>query len=824
MKRLVLPGVLLIFGAGSCVLVASWDRVREIYRRFRDFTLLDVFDSLDTSKLTFVKVATGEWVRHDDEPPRNTYRFGFLLKDEPGMFTVRYVDLTRSTLRSTAAGTPEHERVGYEAVEIAAHVLEFIRNMADERFYVRPDSTMEPRGVALLLARACARRGLKSEMEALLEAAGEKAMEDVAEGLARQLAIEIADPGFNREQLLARHRQWLDAFPENSHRKWVQWTAYILGRMLGQKMPEGEIDGLIFSLRDEFAPIEASRVNGWELTPPEDRLPGRPRPWEKLETLGYAAVPALIEAVDDEELTRCVRYSSRYGGSFSIHDVGLFAEMILDRITGIRFWGETEERVAQWRAWWKTVSEKGEDEAMAEVAATGGSSSELASKRLLERRPDRVDAVLRGVGRATNRAYRRGLAKIVSGVRSATVDAFLLEELEKAPYAEARVDAAQALLDRGDRHGLDVCLQEWRDAMSSRETTFDEAQAMAGFLLASGDLDAVRAVSDGLVKHPVRVRLAVFESLGEAELKGLLQRAKPEGRTDIERELERILGLLMDETHRQYGSFSFRHGADHVTLTDPLLADRAACQLQEFWPAVYPYDPKGPTRIRERRLIDVKNVFRNRFGLDPIAAPALPDVRSRDPLIPKAVQALDLPRLEAAGLGALPWIEDRLKERPQGDLAELARELSNIVHKASLETGTWEAPRDLREMIAGMEGKALNPREVVGLVILSLGALPSKQGDIELRADRLGDGTGTTLTLRVMPGAGRGGESVDSHLSVEADGRTLMGSDGTGFRSIYGTPARYEDMRKAIEKALGTSHAGTFEIRIELEVGRVTSS
>jgi hypothetical protein len=44
----------------------------------RIFALIDRFDSQKTEDVPFVRVATGRWVRYDDDPPTNRYRFGFL--------------------------------------------------------------------------------------------------------------------------------------------------------------------------------------------------------------------------------------------------------------------------------------------------------------------------------------------------------------------------------------------------------------------------------------------------------------------------------------------------------------------------------------------------------------------------------------------------------------------------------------------------------------------------------------------------------------------------------------------------------------------------
>jgi len=839
------------------------------------FALLDRFDPLDTSTLPFVKVATGRWCRYDSDPPQNQYRFGFLIGDEGGRFTVRFLDLTRETFSTTPEGKPEHERVGYERLDLVSYAREFGARLVAERdesfpldFYLRPDRMMHPRPEALLLARACERRGLRAEVQTLFEAAGRisTAVGWLASGLADHLDLDFANPDLSRAQLFERHRRWLDAFPESWEREWVERQTAILDRMVAEdrarlgRWPTYEktlrkgqvVEDLIFSLRDEYHPVKDWFFDGHFVSTPVPKPEEGSRPSDKLRDLGFDAVPALIEAVTDDTLTRCVWYSSRYGGSFKVLSVGTFATEILERISRIEFYGKPEELRAAWLDWWKMVSGWGEEAALAELASRGDSASERAAELLLERWPGRFEDVLQGVRRAENRWYRQELISIVARIGDERVTEFLLEELRKGPYVGARVEAARALLDRGRREGLDLFMKEWLTAAEPRErrqpdvpeavADFDFAialtaaqEAMGGFLLSSGDLGAVRTVAGDILQQPANIRRSVLESLREPDLEKLLGRAGPEARPAIEREIEGILASLLDDMDRHSGSsmgFTLRDRS--ISLQDPLTADLAACQLVRFWPDRYDYDPTGPTRLRMRRLAHVKNVWRARCGFLPIEIPAPPDVRSRDPEVRQGLDRLvrsesagerrnDVARLEAAGLGALPWVEDRLGELPaehpaRRDLEELADRLANIVREATLDSGTLEAPEELRIRVADLQGKRLDFETVLRLLRTAIEALPGGKGAIELQADRLGDGTGITVELKAFRASGGEGRCEEGYqIAVSAGGRLIESTSGAILLAEDRGPAgeMRRELKKAIDAALATHHRETFEIRME---------
>jgi hypothetical protein len=835
------------------------------------FAQLDRLDSLDTSHLQFVKVATGNWIQYGSDPPQNRYRFGFLVDTQVDCFTVRYLDLTRETLRPTLDGTAEHTRIGYTSQDMAELARDLAKRIApreqrepDLDYYMGPDAPMDPRGEALLLARACLRRGLQSESEGLISALGSvaEAYDEVGSGCFHALSMDFADAALTRDQLLERHRKWKEAFSKHSWAANVDSRIEILTRMIAEdrtrRSNPGEIEPspddvatLLFQLRNEFRPVEKWYVDGWFVPPTGSTPSDESRPSLRLQRLGFQAVPELLAAIGDESPTRCVWYSPRFGGSFRILDVGTFAEELLQQIAGVRFYGKTGERKAAWQSWWTMVSQKGEEGALAELASRGDESSADAAKRLLARWPHRVGDILIGIRRADNRGDRAELVNVVSENQDEPVTTFLLEELRTGPYISARVDAARALLQRGRRDGLEFFKAEWQHADTLKERAapdvpeavadFDLAiaqgqacEAMADLLLSSGEREAVTLVGRDLMKRGPAVRDAVLDSLRATSLTELTERADAAVKVDVENAVEDILAQLLDDLRVRLGYYGFSHGDNHASLTNPRTADLAACTLAEFWPNRYHFDPVGPARLKDRRIAVLRNHWRERRGLAALPVAAVPDMRSQDPEVRATLERVigaanaddrrrELVRLEASGLGALAWIEERLPQLPEGhaavvDLKTLASTLANTVAEVQFDVGDWEAPLALRSSVTELKGKPLTSNAAIGLLLRAVEALPQRSGDVLLSADRLGDATGVNVQLRAAPATGERGVSVNADLSVVADGQTLAGSHGSGVRAAYDKPDCYEDVVMAIDKALALPNDKAFEIRLVLQL------
>jgi hypothetical protein len=97
-------------------------------KAFRWFSTLG-FPDLKGRKL--VRVATGQWSRVNNAPPRNSYAHGFLLAEKGDTFTVFTLGLATRTLKKTPAGTPEHERIGFEEAALARLAADRLRALRE---------------------------------------------------------------------------------------------------------------------------------------------------------------------------------------------------------------------------------------------------------------------------------------------------------------------------------------------------------------------------------------------------------------------------------------------------------------------------------------------------------------------------------------------------------------------------------------------------------------------------------------------------------------------------------------------------------------------
>ena len=168
---------------------------------------------------------------------------------------------------------------------------------------------------------------------------------------------------------------------------------------------------LVFALRDEFYlqayPRQSSDT---PVPPPVLQTPGASSPHTKLITEGPAAAGALIDALADTSLTRCVLYRrvGRFGLTPCVQTVGALAEITLQEIAGFRPELKLEEvagvhpggtaRQAAWRSWLADAERRGVDEVLAENAQSG---SAQAVDSYVRRHPDQIEQIVTWLDRVT---------------------------------------------------------------------------------------------------------------------------------------------------------------------------------------------------------------------------------------------------------------------------------------------------------------------------------------------------------------------------------------------------------------------------------------
>jgi len=574
------------------------------------FALLDRFDSLDTSKLPLVRVATGLGMRYGNEPPQNTYRHGFLLAAKGKEFRVRYLELDTEVLTSTPAGTPEHLRVGFEPLDLRTFASELVAGLprsgdllSREHHYRRRDTPMEPFTVALLAARACMRCGHETECDLLLRVAAKEQRGGslatdwrLQSDLRSHLVLAFAEPSVSWDDLLAKHDAWLEHFTEDEKYRPVSNRRPALVRVVDgrrarppRSQPPTDAE-LIEDLRDHLMARDSGGFDDWPVGPARPAPEHAVRAMDLLVQRGVAAVPALIAALDDETPTRSTSYCSRYGGHFDIRSLGDVAEDVLAAIAG--------ERVQDWRAWLDKATRAGLRECVRAALRTGHREAVAAWTR---RWPDDVEPVFESA-KALAGWPRYTMLDTAARSGSPAARARALQELraDAARDDELRGWKCALLMQHGDVSGYRSLLDDWRAGRLPMDVLADQLSAILG----AGIQEARPLLLEGLDRDDVRG--ALVAALATSARDQFRWHVPAADRAGLERDLRTcMVRLLRDETLFGEG-VALVSGRERVQLHRASRADVAAAMLSSWWPGEFPFDPAATARVRARLVASLR--------------------------------------------------------------------------------------------------------------------------------------------------------------------------------------------------------------------------
>ena len=423
----------------------------------------------------------------------------------------------------------------------------------------------------------------------------------------------------------------------------VQSWIKILDRMLQEdaahkpparplaELPAAErIAELIFRLRD----VTGAGVFTNGGPPDVFAIPGHGEPTaaDLLAQEGHAAIPALIDTLGDERLTRCAG-DPRGGGNPMVTRVGDAAAVILSRIAGRYFWpppgtmpahdfGASLRPVVQ--AWWDAVQEKGEFLATAdELVAEPVVQVDLhVAKRLAALDPHAAAPfIVRVTREVEDPLLRKTLLDVLGGLPGPGVLEFLRRELEHGPFLVHRVCAAFWLRDRGEEQRATAAIRAaWRRPLDFgthsnsqwvRWTVRAGVHQIAAFLASSKDPDVVAELGVEVSKRPAHIRAVVAQMLGggvvEYQLMGYFGTYRHiKGVQSIDNEAARrvLRALLDDEAHT--GRLAHPSGSPG----DTRVADLAAAALARREPAMFRFTAKAAVRERDKAIDSI------RAGLD----------------------------------------------------------------------------------------------------------------------------------------------------------------------------------------------------------------
>lgn len=374
-----MPAVLRLLSLVAVLATVSWPMDAQNAALTRDDReLFKWFDSLgytpDLADKPLVVIDTGLWTIEGGADRVPERRLGFLLSETAEEFTVHLTSATEARYRRRPA-TADLPAVGMTRANLRA-IAELLVRPPGDPGPPSPMTVVIPRfwrtqATLFMIARACAAAGLDELAHSLVGAAmtaernaGTPASlkQELSGTIANQrVAMIFADfeRGGTRVVLRDEIRKLIANFPQADFAKTEsspgREMARELERMVAEDMARekrpvsvlslpgrARIAELIYLLRDQHAPQRTMPgypdfVCGWVLSDEARRAcESVDSPVRQLIYFGAAAVPQLIEALDDTRLTRAV-HSYRPGMPVQVLRIGDCALQILEAISGQRF-------------------------------------------------------------------------------------------------------------------------------------------------------------------------------------------------------------------------------------------------------------------------------------------------------------------------------------------------------------------------------------------------------------------------------------------------------------------------------------------------------
>ncbi len=757
--------------------------------------LFEWFDSLgfeDTSKSKFVHIRTGAWKETDGKREYDECG-GFLLEDRGATFRVVLADLTIALCEKAGVGETDENFCGYREIPIDKEARKVLRDLEDGKYFEKwedrafnyEDRITRPAQV-FVLARACAHRGHGALAESLVRAlrkhpwrdGSNRSREPLQDELERQfgnmlswqIRSALRDPLMNWADLSARASKIAEALGDSRMENFAAATARLAEEETAHlRTAPKSLEGL--------TPDEAARELVWRLRDEQDpdwESDFWQRPWpfvprksngamEGLRKLSFDAVPALIEELKQERLSRRILRSERYGGFISTSNTNDLAMKVLNDIAGLNFyqigWGDAPERtwsllVAAVEKWWSEVKVKGERGWLVENVQTGDSNAEQCAKRLKAKFPESfIDALLTGISKTTDSGLRAGLTRELWDSRDPRVDEFLREELRKGPALGNRVAAAYPLRHRGDTEAEGAIRNEWlalvkksrsEDAANGRKEPTsltlpgaaesgggapDSAVHALQFLVNGNSPDSMKSLLSAWEDFPKDVRgyLANAFYSRDFALDTVVQRT-PDATTRVL--IREILLNALEKT------MDLRGGVPKMPA-DSAYAVAIATALNAHWPKEFPFDSEASEQTQHRNRIAMVNVHRRESGASELPSP---------PENPK------VPATKANFVTAIEWLHGPDAPNPA-----------------------------FKKRIDGWKDRKIDPDLIVQLLIdYARKPLPHTK-ELSVSVCRQGDATGIVVLVSLRSGepGKNAGRNMSHSVRFKAGGQSVGSSGGS---------------------------------------------
>ena len=815
------------------------------------YTWLDTLGFPDLARCPYVKAATGGCYVRGTDLPQKSFAYGFLVEEGPSFRIFDADSLAHASFTRTPPGTEYFRSVYHEPASL--------REETERWLAERGGGLRQPEGVknnpshmgpwlraAVLRAWPCARQGLSdlaNELFALAERlqaeylrhhAGYSLRQHLSDEIAHVLMwhaiASFACPEVSRRELLGRFEDILAKFPVPPERPsagneqfgWVpgghvphaQMATALLRRMIAEdeeharsERPFEELSRteriaeLLFQLREQ---------NGRQTCDPgscdvfdDDR--GDRSPAHRLVAFGYAAVPQLIAALEDERFTRSIGHHRSYYFSHHVLRVGDCALDILERVAGRSFWrgtytnaamvkdGEAAGTRRKVREWWDELQRDGEMQQLARAVSLGDWDSTSQAARLIEKYPEAALAAIdQGVKAAVDTRVRCTLVWLAGRLSGEQVTEWLWERLEDTGLS-SRVAAARVLWSRGEAAALARMIEEWRRLPDRREmlihTTGSDTESIHAwnqvcngpfdlmyFLVVSRAPEAVRALADELHRLPVGHRFHLLEALASSGSVWVswgesFWELPPES-PELSDAIDALLGQYIDDNGVRTGMGGIWMGKN---VSDPRLGDLAAHVLSRRWHQPSRFDLEAPSAERERRRVGLQNMWRRRNGPSVLSLPA------------------------------------------GGEPSQRPAELAFVVEHMTLWFPGFGTPEPLKRATDALHHKPLTTEAIRALLVAATQAVTEDENGFRLTIEREGDDAGAEIGLTVE---GRNAFSGDPYAGWEITESVRIGQEVVHAASDRSPPERgrsaeqWHRLAPVLERALRTSP----DVRVSIHV------
>ncbi len=639
--------------------------------------LFEWFDSLgfeDTSKSKFVHIRTGAWQEIDGKRGYDECS-GFLLEDGGATFRVVLADLTIALCEKAGVGESDENYCGYREILIDKEARKVLRDLEDAKYFKKWDARaflyedrISRSAQVFVLARACAHRGHVALAESLVRAlrrhpwrdGSNRSREPLQDELERQfghvlswqIRFALRDPLMTWADLSARASKIAEALVDSRMEEFAaamarlaeEETAHLQNapKSLEGLKPDEAVRELVWRLRDEQDLESDFWLRPWPFVPRKSN-----GTMDGLRKLGFDAVPALIDELKQERLSRSIHRSERYGGFISTSNTNDLAMKVLNDIADVNFyhigWGDAPERnwsllVAAVEKWWSEVKVKGERGWLVENVQTGGSNAEQCAKRLKAKFPESfIDALLAGTRKASDAGLRAGLTRELWDSRDPRVDEFLREELRKGPALGNRVAAAYPLRHRGDTEAEGAIRNEWL-ALVKKSRSEDAAKGLkeptslvlegaaeSGGGAPDSAVHALQFLVNGNSPDSIKSLLSAWDDFPK-EVHGYLANAFGERDfavdTVVQRPTDATIRVLIREIllNALEKTMDLRGGVPKMPA-DSAYSVAIATALNAHWPKEFPFDSEASEQTQHRNRIAMVNVHRRESGASELPSP-----------------------------------------------------------------------------------------------------------------------------------------------------------------------------------------------------------